>query len=155
MHYPGYLVLHVNPSHGQPIIKQLKWFEVCRMLFVAYLPFTHACMCKVEFNNHFCLSACQLKILKLISPYCPRQAPMGAHSLSTKNWGWAVSQRRCLNGSTFLMEGPTPKVSCLRTKLTSILALPMLCHGQPDGGKSCKVDQLIALLPSFRIIHCF
>ena len=95
-------------------------------------------MCKMEFNNHFCLGTCPLKnyytILSQASP----------HSLSTKNWGWAVSQRRCLNGWTFLMEGPTPNVSCLRTKLTSIFALPVLCQAQLDSGKSCKVDQPIA-----------
>ena len=33
---------------------------------------------------------------------------MGAHSLSTKIWGWAVTRRKCLNGSTIPEQGPTP-----------------------------------------------
>ena len=40
--------------------------------------------------------------------YCPEQAPMGARSSSAKNWGWAVTRRRCLNGSTIPVQGPTP-----------------------------------------------
>lgn len=92
-------------------------------------------ICEVEFNNQFCLSTCQLKILKLISPYCPRQAPIGAHSSTTKNWWWAVSQRRCLNGSTFLMEGPTPNVSCLRTKF---LLCPCFVKASPMVEKAVK-----------------
>ena len=40
--------------------------------------------------------------------YCPEQAPMGARSSSAKNWWWAVTQRRCLNGSTNPVQGPTP-----------------------------------------------
>ena len=42
---------------------------------------------------------------------CPGQASMGARSLSTKNWGWVVTRRRCLNIS---MHAPHPwcKVSC-------------------------------------------
>ena len=45
------------------------------------------------------------KMLKV--PHCPEQAPIGARSSSTKNWGWAVTQRRCLNGSTILAQAPT------------------------------------------------
>ena len=25
---PGYIILHVQPTHGKPTIKQLKWYEV-------------------------------------------------------------------------------------------------------------------------------
>ena len=39
--------------------------------------------------------------------YCPRQAPMGARSSSTKIWGWAVTRRRCLNGPTISAQAPT------------------------------------------------
>ena len=41
-------------------------------------------------------------------PYCPGQPLMGACSSSAKNWGWPVTWRSCLNGSTFLTQKPTP-----------------------------------------------
>ena len=43
-------------------------------------------------------------------PYCSKQALMGARSSSVKNWGWAVTQRMSLNGSTIPVQGPTPDV---------------------------------------------
>ena len=39
--------------------------------------------------------------------YCPGQAPMGARGSSTKIWGWVVTRRKCLNGSTIPKQGPT------------------------------------------------
>ena len=36
--------------------------------------------------------------------YCPEQAPMGARSSSTKNWGWVVTRRRCLNSPTIPVQ---------------------------------------------------
>ena len=42
--------------------------------------------------------------------YCPEQAPMGTRSSSTKYWGWAVTRKRCLNGSTIPGQAPTPDV---------------------------------------------
>ena len=43
----------------------------------------------------------------LCVPYCPGQAPMGACSSSAKNWGWAVTRRRCLNGPTIYTQAAT------------------------------------------------
>ena len=34
-------------------------------------------------------------------------AAMGARSSSTKNWGWEVTRRGCLNGSTVPVQAPT------------------------------------------------
>ena len=62
----------------------------------------HLCiLCLLVFTQHS-----QRK--NLILPYCPGQAPMYARSSSTKNWGWAVVWRRCLNGSTIPVQGPIP-----------------------------------------------
>ena len=36
------------------------------------------------------------------------QVPMGAHSSSLKNWGWALTRRRCLNSPTMPVQAPTP-----------------------------------------------
>ena len=53
---------------------------------------------------------CYLEPATTSLPYCPEQAPMGARSSSTKIWEWAVTRRRCLNGSTIPEQGPTPHV---------------------------------------------
>ena len=39
--------------------------------------------------------------------YCPKHAPMGARSSSTKKWGWAVTRGRCLKSSTISVQKPT------------------------------------------------
>ena len=43
-----------------------------------------------------------IDVYRIVMLYCPRQAPMVARSSSTKNWGWVVAWRGCLNGSTIL-----------------------------------------------------
>ena len=58
--------------------------------------------------------------------------PVGARSSSTKNWGWPVAQRRCLNGSTILVQAPT-----LDAKLAAKGYL--LCQGQPNSEESSIV----------------
>ena len=57
------------------------------------------CWCVVRHS----FSECPVCIL-----YCPEQGPMGARSSSTKNWGWVVTRRRCLNGSTIPAQAPIP-----------------------------------------------
>ena len=61
---------------------------------------------------------------------------MGTHSSSTKNQGWAVAQRRCLNGSTIPAQGPTLDAKLAAsgqgTELTCIIVLSMLRRSQPD-----------------------
>ena len=82
--------------------------------------------------------------------YCPGQAPMGAHSSSAKIWGWVVTRRRCLNGSTITAQGPTPDAKLGQSTCT--VGSSVLCRGQPDSGKSCIVLQrgwLVASLLSF------
>ena len=37
-----------------------------------------------------------------------RSVPMGTHGSSPKNWGWAVTQRRCLNSPAIPVQAPTP-----------------------------------------------
>ena len=48
------------------------------------------------------MSMCEYVVL-----YCPGQVPMGTRSSSAKNWGWTVTRRRSLNGSTIPTQGPT------------------------------------------------
>ena len=61
---------------------------------------------------------------------------MAALSSSPKNWGWGVTRRRCLNGSTIPAQAPIPDaklaVRVYRIDL-HIVASPVLCRGQPDG----------------------
>ena len=93
---------------------------------------------------------------------CPRQAPMGARSSSAKNWGWAVTRRTCLNGSTISTQGPTSdaKLAAIGTKSTCIVGLSVICRGQPDSGESCIVLQsrltcsLIAKFPQRSVVAC-
>ena len=90
-------------------------------------------------------------------PYCPGQVPMGAHSSSAKNWGWAVTQRKCLNGSTTCtpVKGPTPDAKLPARGYQCRLALslrPCFLEASPTVEKavSCyKADQLVASLQSF------
>ena len=41
-------------------------------------------------------------------PYCPGKCvPLGARNSSTKNRGWAVTRKRCLNGSSVPTQAAT------------------------------------------------
>ena len=42
-------------------------------------------------------------------PQCPRQSPMGACRSSPKNWGWALTRRRCLNSPTMAHASTHPR----------------------------------------------
>ena len=77
-------------------------------------------------------SNCQLFVT-----YCPRQATMGTCS-SSKNWGWAVARKRCLNDSTIPMQVPTSdaKLAVRGYWIDLLVALPMLRQRQPDSGES-------------------
>ena len=83
-------------------------------------------------------------------PYCPEKAPMGARSSSFKIWGWAVTRRTCLNGSTIPMQGPTPDA-----KSACIIGLSVIRRGQPvEKAVSCyKADQLVRSLVSGKHKH--
>ena len=79
-----------------------------------------------------------LTLLCSAIPYCPGQAPMGAHSSNIKNWRWVIVLRR------YVLEWFNyPCASTHRrwrgTESTCIVALPVLCRGQPGGGESCIV----------------
>ena len=76
-------------------------------------------------------------------PYCPEQAPMGTRSSSTKIWGWVVTWRKYLNGSTIFEQGPTLgcEVGSHGAKSTCIVVSSMLHRGQPDSGEGCIVLQ--------------
>ena len=80
---------------------------------------------------------------------------MGARSSSTKNWGWVVTQKRCLNGPTISTQAPTQdtKLAAREYRINLLVALPMLSQGQPDSEKCCIVLEsgqtcsLVAKLP--------
>ena len=87
-------------------------------------------------------------------PYCPRQAPMGARSSSTKIWRWAVTRRRCLNGSTIPAQEPTLDVKLAAMGLNWLASSVCFCFikASPTVEKaiSCyKADRLVASLQSF------
>ena len=81
-------------------------------------------------------------IHKTVLPYCPEQALMGTCSSSAKIWEYAVTWRRCLNGSTIPVQGPTPrcKVSCHGTERTCIIGSSMLRRGQSDSHVTKRTD---------------
>ena len=55
-----------------------------------------------------------------------------------------VVQGTCLNGSTIPVQLPTPDAKIPRdTELTCIIASPMLCQGQANGGGSCIIAKLM------------
>ena len=90
--------------------------------------------------------------------YCPEQAPMGARSSSAKIWGWGVTRRTHLNGSTIPTQGPT-----LNTKLAAMGLNGLPSSVRPwfveasltvDKADSCyKGDLLVASLLNFRSIQ--
>ena len=94
-------------------------------------------------------------------PYCPEQAPMGAHSSSTKIWGWAVTRRKCIKVQLSLSKGqprlwswqPWPKLTC-------IVSSSVLLRGQPNSGEGCIMLQsgptrsLIAKFLQHSVVAC-
>ena len=92
-------------------------------------------------------------------PYCPGQVPMGTRSSSAKNWGWAVTRRRCFKWFNYLPAGANPscEVSCqgVLNRLASSL-WPCFIEASPTVEKDVmcyKADQLVALLPSFHGVY--
>ena len=61
---------------------------------------------------------------------------MGPRSSSIKIWGWAVTRRRCLNGSIIPVQATTRMRTC-------IVGLSVLCQGQPDSGEGCIMLQIL------------
>ena len=93
-----------------------------------------------------------------VVPYCPEQAPMGAHSSSVKIWGWAVTWRTRLNGSTIPMQGPTQDAKLAAMGLnglgSSVRQLFVEASPTVEKAASCyKADRLVASLLSFRSIQ--
>ena len=91
-------------------------------------------------------------------PYCPEQAPMGTRSSSTKIWGWAVTRRMCLNGSTIPEQGPTPdvKLAAMGPNWLSSSVRPCFVVASPTVEKAVlcyRVDLLVASLLSFRSVQ--
>ena len=80
---------------------------------------------------------------------------MGTCSSSTKNRGWAVTRRRCLNGLTVPTQAPTPDAKLAARVYGIDLHRGFACASlsQPDRGESCIVLEngptrnLIAKLP--------
>ena len=90
--------------------------------------------------------------------YCPGQAPMDAHSSSAKIWGWAVTRRTYLNGSTIPRQGPTSdtKLAAIGTDLACIVCSSVIRQGQPNSGESCIALQsglTLTSLPSFHTVQ--
>ena len=78
-----------------------------------------------------------IDVYRIVMPYCPGQAPLVAHSSSTKNWGWVVAWRGCLNGSTIPVQSLHPRWEVSSQGVPNWPA-SSLCHwGKPDGGESC------------------
>ena len=80
--------------------------------------------------------------------------PMGAHSSSAKIWGWAVTRRKCLNGSTILEQGPTPdaKLAAMGPNRLASSVHPCFVKASPTVEKAVSCysgDRLIASLLSF------
>ena len=91
-------------------------------------------------------------------PYCPKQAPMGARSSSTKIWRWAVTRRMCLNGSTIPEQGPTPDAKLAAIGPNRLASSVRLCFVEAsppvDKAVSCyRADRLVALLLSFHSVQ--
>ena len=67
---------------------------------------------------------------------------MGAPSLSAKIWGWAVTRRTHLNGSTIPTQGPTSNVKLAAMGLNGIASLVHPYSPRPARqGESCIVLQ--------------
>ena len=79
---------------------------------------------------------------------------MSAYSSSAKIWGWAVTQKRCLNGSTIPTQGPTPgaNLAAMGQNQLALSVRQCFIKASPTVEKvvSCyKADQLVASLLSF------
>ena len=66
---------------------------------------------------------------------------MGARSSSTKNRGWAVTRRRCLNGSTITTQAPTQdvKVAAREYRIDLHHHFAHVSLKPADSGESCVV----------------
>ena len=79
---------------------------------------------------------------------------MGAHSSSAKVWGWAVTRRTCLNGSTIPTQGPTPDAKLTAMGLNGLGSSvhPWFVEASLTVEKAVlcyKADRLVASLLSF------
>ena len=76
---------------------------------------------------------------------------MGAHSSSAKIWGWAVTRRKCLNGSSIPVQGPAPdaKLAAMGPNRLASSVRPCFVETSPTVEKavSCyRADQLVSSL---------
>ena len=83
---------------------------------------------------------------------------MGAHSSSVKIWGWAVTQRKCLNGSTIPVQGPTLDAKLAPMGQNQLASSVRPCFVETsltvEKAVSCyRVDRLVAslLLPHIQM----
>ena len=90
------------------------WVCMCEYVYVSMYMYVYVsmymwvCICEyvcVSMYMWVCIWVCVSMYLQV--PYCPGQVPLGTRSSSTKNWGWAVTRRRSLNGLTIPTQGPT------------------------------------------------
>ena len=89
-------------------------------------------------------------------PYCPGQVPMGAHSSSAKIWVWTFAQRRCLNGSTIPLQGPTLDVKVIYQVALNRLASslrPCFIEARTTMEKAVTCYKVDLTLPSFCCIQ--
>ena len=96
--------------------------------------------CKGEIFVENC-SMCLAEWLVML-PYCPGQAPLGPRSSITKNWGWLVSQGRCLNCSTISISVQAPSQIQSYQHCPFSHASSSAKAGQSSGKESCNPMQL-------------
>ena len=69
---------------------------------------------------------------------CPGQVPMGTRQSNTKNGGWVVAKRRCLNSLTILCKHP-PWSDRSYHIVASRMLHPLAKWGQHGSVESCSV----------------
>ena len=98
-------------------------------------------------------------VIRVALPYCPEQAPMGARSSRAKIWGWAVTRRKCLNGSTIPEQDPHRMRSwqpCMGPNRLASSVRPCFVEASPTVEKAVsryKEDRLVDSLLSFRSVQ--
>ena len=136
----------------------LEWFDyLCASSTLSHSQTVRQCVYHTECLGTR-LAPLLIQIHKVVVPYCPEQTPMGDRSSSSKIWGWAVTWRKCLNGSTIPEQGPTPdaKLAAMGLNRLASLVRPCFVEASPTVEKavSChKADRLVASLLSFRSVQ--
>ena len=87
---------------------------------------------------------------------------MGACSSGFKIWGWAVTRRTHLNGSTIPMQGPTPDAKLAAMELNGLASSvrQLFVKASPTVEKSCTMlrngptHSLVAKFPQRLVVAC-